>query len=154
MSYYDRDRMNAATRLVAGTMNHAYSHVGNTSEYLASGYPFFCSIATGTAVTFADDATGNGSSGSQTLDDDDIISVAFPYVSRWVIVKGFKNGVAVAHDQVFVGVSKTGVTTPFPCQADLALIGGMQLEMKCSKLYFRIDHLSAVSYTHLRAHET
>ena len=147
--YYDRDRNPSGAfgsgATAAGTMNHAYSHVGNTAEYLASGYPFFCSISTGNAVTFAANKTGSGSAGSQSLDDGDVISVAFPYVSRWVIVKGFKSGVAVAEDEVFVGVSKTGVgtgQTAGPCQADLALIGGMQLEMKCSKLYFRIADIS------------
>ena len=149
MGYYDRDRTSAA-----GTMNHPGTHVGNTAEYMASGYPFFCSIATATAVTFAADKTGAGSAGSQTLDDGDVISVAFPYVSRWVIVKGFKAGVAVAYDEVFVGVSKTGVgtgSTAGPCQADLALIGGMQLEMKCSKLYFRIADISECTHIQIVA---
>ena len=162
--YYDIDRANRNYNTgvagtpgngdAAGTMNHTYSHVGNTAEYLASGYPFFCNIATGNNVTFAVDKTGTGSAGAQALDDGDVISVAFPYVSRWLMVKGFKNGAAVANDVVYVGVSRTGVgsgSTDGPCQADLSMIAGEHLEMKCSKLFFRIKDVSECTHIQIVA---
>ena len=66
MSYYDRDRMNETTRLVAGTMNHAYSHHGNVAEYQASGFPYVITLP-----------------GAQT---DTLIK--FPYVTQWICVSG------------------------------------------------------------------
>ena len=65
MSYYDRDRMNADPRLVAGTMNHAYSHHGNVAEYQVSGIPFF--------HTF-------------TSAEDTVHTITFPFVTQWVQV--------------------------------------------------------------------
>ena len=146
--YYDRDRTvpgSTTQRAGAGTMNHSYPHVGNTAEYLASGYPFFCHIDTTDSVTFGDDATGSGGAATQAPADGDVISVAFPYVTRWVMIKGFKSTANVANGVTFVGVSRTGVgtaSTDGPCQADLAMIGGQQLEMKCSKLFIRLKDVS------------
>ena len=150
--YFDRDRNPrnpltgvSGTRTAAGQMNHPGTHVGNTAEYMASGYPFFCHIDTTAAVTFGSDATGAGGPGSSVPGDGDVISVAFPYVTRWVMIKGYKVAANVANGKVFVGVSRVGVgtsTTDGDCQADLAFIGGQQLEMKCSKLFIRLEDVS------------
>jgi hypothetical protein len=139
--YYDRDRTNPAP---AGQMNHAFPNVGNTAEYMASGYPFFCHIDTTVNVAFGADATGTASQ-TEAPADGDVISVAFPYVTRWVMIKGFKSAANVANAVAFVGVSRTGVgtgSTNGPCQADLAFISGEHLEMKCSKLFIRLKDVS------------
>ena len=80
MSYYDRDRMNESTRLVAGTMNHAYSHHGNVAEYQVSGIPFFYALAC-TAHT--------------------VHTVTFPFVTQWVqiVVSDSNNSVKVAYEK-------------------------------------------------------
>lgn len=46
--YYDRDRTAAA-----GTMQHPIPHLGNSSEFLVSGWPYLASkvLAAGTSVT-------------------------------------------------------------------------------------------------------
>ena len=49
MSYYDRDRTNAA-----GTMQYPKTYIGNTAEYLVSGWPYVKSILNddGQATTY------------------------------------------------------------------------------------------------------
>ena len=80
MSYYDRDRMNQDPRLVAGTMNHAYSHHGNVAEYQVSGIPFFYALAC-TAHT--------------------VHTVTFPFVTQWVqiVVSDSNKTVKVAYEK-------------------------------------------------------
>ena len=143
--YYDRDRQNDAIKS-AGTMNHAYSHVGNTSEYMASGYPFICNIKVDGNTTIKDE-----SNAAQTIADGDIISIAFPYVTRWVMIKAYKGSADVANAVGFMSLSETGVGTngvnnEGPCQADLSMLNGVRLEMKCAKLFFRCADSSEISF--------
>jgi hypothetical protein len=75
--------------------------------------------------------------------------MVFPYVTRWIMITGMHVDVKVAYDECFVGVSETGVGTnvsPGPNQVDLKFIDGVRLEMKCSKLYFRIADLSEITH--------
>lgn len=62
MSYYDRDRSNAAPM-----MHQPKTYIGNTAEYLVAGWPFVCTY-TG--------ASGNGSDETKT--------VTFNYVTQFV----------------------------------------------------------------------
>ena len=45
--YYDRDRTNRA-----GTMQYPQTHIGNTAEYLVSGWPYAKTVTTTTTITF------------------------------------------------------------------------------------------------------
>ena len=47
--YYDRDRTNAA-----GTMQHPRTYIGNTAEYLVSGWPYAKTVTGTTTITFAE----------------------------------------------------------------------------------------------------
>lgn len=87
MSYYDRDRMGETTRLVAGTMNHAYSHHGNVAEYQVSGIPFFYAL---------------------TCAANTVHTVTFPYVTQWIqiVVKDSNQTVNVAYEKA--GLAHTG----------------------------------------------
>jgi hypothetical protein len=152
--YYDRDRRRRvpgtgaddfSTPTAAPTMNHPYSNVGNATEYMASGYPFICSIAVDGA-SHDNDATP---AVSTALADGDIISIAFPYVTRWIMLRGYNGASEVANGIVFVSFSETGVGTTAaagPCQADLAFLDGTRLEVKCSKLYFRCATVASCDY--------
>ena len=86
MSYYDRDRMNETTRLVGGTMNHAYSHHGNVAEYQVSGIPFF--------YTF-------------TAAANTVHTITFPFVTQWVqiVVSDSNQSVKVAYEKAGLGHS-------------------------------------------------
>ena len=67
--YYDRDRNpgGAGTRTTAGTMNHPYTHHGNTAEYLVSGWPYVKSHTSG----------GGGA---------EIVTINFPFVTQFIQV--------------------------------------------------------------------
>ena len=143
--YYDRNRRNRNfnTGLAgtpgagdsAGFMSHPQTHVGNTTEYMASGYPFICSIAVnGASYNDENDQT-------KALGTGDIISMQFPYVTRWIMLRGYTGSNEIANGKVFVSFSETGVgtnTTAGVCQADLAFVDVVRLELKCSKLFFRL----------------
>jgi len=144
--YYDRDRNpNGAfgsNATAAGTMNHPYTHVGNTAEYQSSGYPFFQTIAiNNTSYPDADDTSTD-----IALDDGDIISIEFPYVSRWIMMTAHSGNSKIPNDKVFVGMSETGVASGASSFVDLAFVDGVRLEMKASKLYFRLDDVNAVEH--------
>ena len=72
--YYDRDRSGSA-----GTMhNHGGTYIGNTAEYLVSGWPF--------VYTF----TGNSGNGS-----DSTKTVGFNYVTKFVQVTAHDGDVSL-----------------------------------------------------------
>jgi len=153
--YYDRDRnprstttgLPTSTPTAMGTMNHAYTHVGNTAEYQSSGYPFFQTIDINSAsYPDADDTSSN-----IALDDGDIISIEFPYVSRWIMMTAHSGNSKIANDKAFVGMSETGVASGASSFVDVAFVDGVRLEMKASKLYFRIDDVSAIEHIEIIA---
>jgi len=148
--YYDRDRTvpgSSTQRAGAGTMNHAYTHVGNTAEYQSSGYPFFQTIdINNSAYPDADDTSTD-----ITLDDGDIISVQFPYVTRWIMMTAHSGNSKIANDKAFVGMSEAGVASTASSFVDLAFVDGVRLEMKASKLYFRLADVSAIAHIEIIA---
>ena len=146
--YYDRDRRprNAIgapqswdTQTPAGTMNHPTTHIGNTAEYMASGYPFITTIAV-KGQTIADE-DGDG----VVLNDSDIIKVTFPYVTRWIIVKATNlDGTAsVPIGNLHMSFSEAGAKLA-TCRFDVGFLTSEQrLEVKCSELFFRLTDASA-----------
>ena len=149
--YYDRDRNpNGAFGLnatAAGTMNHTYSHVGNTAEYQSSGYPFFQTIN----INNASYPNADNTSSNITLGDGDIISVQFPYVTRWIMMTAHSGNSKIANDKAFVGMSEAGVASTASSFVDLAFVDGVRLEMKASKLYFRLADVGAIAHIEIIA---
>ena len=151
--YYDRDRnyrdpltgLHSGVPAAAGTMNHAYTHVGNTAEYQSSGYPFFQTIDINNA-TYPDADDTN-----ITLGDGDIISIQFPYVTRWIMMTAHSGNSKIANDKAFVGMSEAGVASTGSSFVDLAFVDGVRLEMKASKLYFRLADVGAIAHIEIIA---
>ena len=54
--YYDRDRnpngAYGANATAAGTMQYPQTHIGNTAEYLVSGWPYAKTVTGTTTITF------------------------------------------------------------------------------------------------------
>ena len=149
--YYDRDRNPSGAfgtnAIAAGTMNHSYSHVGNTAEYQSSGYPFFQTInINGASYLDADDNTTN-----IALNDGDIISMQFPFVTRWIMMTAHSGNSKIANDVAFVGMSEAGVASTASSFVDVAFVDGVRLEMKASKLYFRLADVSAIEHIEIIA---
>ena len=149
--YYDRDRNpNGAfgtNATAAGTMNHTYSHVGNTAEYQSSGYPFFQTInINGASYPDADNTASN-----ITLGDGDIISLQFPFVTRWIMMTAHSGNSKIANDVAFVGMSEAGVASTASSFVDVAFVDGVRLEMKASKLYFRVQDVSSIEHIEIIA---
>jgi hypothetical protein len=149
--YYDRDRNpNGAfgsSATAAGTMNHSYPHVGNTAEYQSSGYPFFQTITIDGGVY----PNADNPAADITLANGDIISIEFPYVSRWIMMTAHKTNSKIANDKAFVGMSETGVASGASSFVDLAFVDGVRLEMKASKLYFRIADVGSIDHIEIIA---
>lgn len=159
--YYDRDRnyrdpstgLHTGTGVpgAAGTMNHPYTHVGNTAEYQSSGYPFFQTIdiaPSNSAVAYPD---ADDTSTDITLDDGDIISIQFPYVTRWIMMTAHSGNSKIVNDKAFVGMSEAGVASTASSFVDVAFVNGVRLEMKASKLYFRLADVSAIEHIEIIA---
>ena len=146
--YYDRDRNPrnqvtgvSGTRTAAGTMNHPHSHVGNTAEYMASGYPFMQTVKIDSA-SYARDTDG----AVTALDDNDIVKVSFPYVTRWVIVRATSGGGNVSQGDCFIGLTESGMgISDVPCKIDALFISGVRLEMKLSELYIECADVSGIT---------
>ena len=146
--YYDRDRnprtpgteARTSAFTAAQTMNHPHSHVGNTAEYMASGYPFMQTVKINGA-SYARDTDG----AVTALDDNDIVKVSFPYVTRWVIVRATSGGGNVSQGDCFIGLTESGMgISNVPCKIDALFISGVRLEMKLSELYIELSliHIS------------
>ena len=145
--YYDRDRRprNAVgtpqswdTQTPAGTMNHPTTHIGNTSEYMASGYPFIRTIAV--AGQTIKDEDGN----NQALADSDVIKVSFPYVTRWIIVKASNvtGNAAIGIGNLHMSFSEAGAKLA-TVRFDVGFLTSEQrLEVKCSELFFHLTDAS------------
>ena len=152
--YYDRDRrprngigapQSWDSQTAAGTMNHPTTHIGNTSEYQASGYPFVQTIPiSGTLL----DESGS----TITLANNDVIKITFPYVTRWIIVKGVNSGgtAEVPIGNIHIGFSEAGVKTA-TTRVDLALFGDQRLEVKCSELFIQLADISACTQVEIMA---
>ena len=138
--YYDRDRRTRNligtdsfdTTHPVGTMNHPTTHIGNTSEYMASGYPFVHTMAVKSSTY--DDEAGN----PQATTDGDVLKVSFPFVTRWIMVRGTDNDgdANVAIGKIYMGFSETGVKTSTTC-FDVSFLDNTRLELKCSELFFK-----------------
>lgn len=149
--YYDVDRANRNYNTgaagtpnagdVRGTMNHPHSHVGNTAEYMASGYPFIQTVKIASAsYTRASDGS------TIALEDNDIVKVSFPYVTRWVIVRATSGGSNVSQGDCFIGLTQTGMgISNVPCKIDALFISGVRLEMKLSELYIECADVSGIT---------
>jgi len=138
--YYDRDRNQRSADgsiytapTAAGTMNHAYSHHMNANEYIASGMPFVHRASFLKAAY-----TEDGSSGNYF---DELITITFPYVTRWLMVQ-VHDGTLTNGQYDLINVARIGfgnydtdegiqgsnfVTTNITNQ--------QRLELKCKKLY-------------------
>ena len=151
--YYDRDRNPrvdstgvSGTRTMAGTMNHPTTHVGNTAEYLASGYPYLQTITLNDSVFDIPDENGV----NRAPADDDVISITLPFVSRWLMIRGTNGSSMVSPNKLFVGFSEVGVKNKN--KLDVAFLDGTSpMEVKCSKLYFFIKEIADVDTIHIAA---
>ena len=152
--YYDRDRrprngvgapQSWDSQTAAGTMNHPTTHIGNTSEYQASGYPFVQTIPI--SGTLPDE-----SGSTITLANNDVIKITFPYVTRWIILKGVNAGgtAEVPIGNIHIGFSEAGVKTA-ATRVDLALFGDQRLEVKCSELFIQLADISACTQVEIMA---
>ena len=152
--YFDRDRRRRDvvgapdswnSQTSAGTMNHPTTHIGNTSEYQASGYPFVQTIPISGTLP---DEDGN----TITLANSDVIKITFPYVTRWIILKGVNAGgtAEVPIGNIHIGFSEAGVKTA-ATRVDLALFGDQRLEVKCSELFIQLADISACTQVEIMA---
>ena len=152
--YYDRNRrprdvlgapQSWDSQTAAGTMNHPTTHIGNTSEYQASGYPFVQTIPISGTLP---DEDGN----TITLANGDVIKITFPYVTRWIIVKGVNSAGTglVPLGDIHIGFSEAGVKTA-ATKVDIALFGDQRLEVKCSELFILLTDISACTQVEIMA---
>ena len=132
--YYDRDRRtrnpggddNFDTIHPAGTMNHAYSHHSNTSEYLSSGVPF---VYTSAVIN-----TGGVGPFEKTI--------SFPLVTRWVMVNIYSG----ANPTTLVNTAQVGFSLAGDgcsgiadtCSVSAYLCSRQRLEIKCNQICIRL----------------
>ncbi len=94
MSYYDRDRTN-----VQGHMSYPKTYIGNTAEYLVSGWPYVKTIK-------------NTTDASQTQ------TVTFNYITSELKIQGVNTDVTVflqGSTDSFVVQEDTTITLPVKC---------------------------------------
>jgi len=112
--YYDRDRSSAA-----GQMNHAYTHHGNTAEYMASGFPWVYHHG----VDMADQR------------------IEFPFVTQWVLISAPTKDAHIAFRSSQADVAAGTVSNKFIIPANSAII----LPIKCVDLWVDSDGATDVS---------
>jgi len=134
MSYYDRDKSpnNGGTTVgVGGTMGWPVPHLGHAPEYQVSGFPF--------VYTWNNSAVANGT----------IVQVDLPFVARWIIISGHHNNDKVANDHLHIAFNKNGFTSGN--YVDGRFSSDIRLEIKCSKVYFRLTDSSGVDHVEIIA---
>jgi len=117
MSYYDRDRnpngIGGANATTAGTMSHPRVYIGNTAEYLVSGWPYVKTIQKteqgGTPQTF---------------------TVNLNYVTKEIKIQAFGADISL---------SLQGSTDTFTVFEDTTIT----LPVKCTTLQFTTSQLAA-----------
>lgn len=132
--YYDRDRNQRSADgsvhtapTAAGTMNHAYSHHMNSSEYISSGTPF---VHTQTIEDSGFTGTGPHK--------DRMFTVTFPYVTRWLMIRVTEpNGTAATDIKIGFGTANSNTEGVASTNyVTTAVTNGERLELKCKKLFF------------------
>jgi len=98
MSYYDRDRTAAA-----GTMQHPEAYIGNTAEYLVSGWPYSLSY-------------DNSSGGTKTN------TVTFSYVTKFITITAISGAATVSLQGQANFVIPAGTTQKFEVKATTVAI--------------------------------
>jgi len=110
--YYDRDRTvpgSSTQRDGAGTMNHVYTHHGNTAEYLASGFPW---------------VYHHGAD----MDDQ---RIEFPFVTQWVIISAPSADAHIAFRPSQSDVAASTVSNKFIIPQNSAIC----LHIKCVDIW-------------------
>jgi hypothetical protein len=134
MSYYDRDKAqnnSSSTVHVGNNLGWPRPHLGHVGEYQASGFPYAQTVNVTTTTA------------------DDIWSVSFPYITRWVILHGHRAGNAeILPDKVLVAFNQHGFDNG--AYIDLKSIDGQRLELKCSRVFFKFlsddtDHIEILA---------
>jgi len=132
--YYDRDKApndGTSTYTVGGNLGWPRPHLNHVPEYQASGFPY-----------------------AQTVDvtpttADDVWSVSFPSITRWVILHGHRAGNAeILPDKVLIAFNQYGFDNN--AYIDLKSIDGQRLELKCSRVFFKFlsddtDHIEILA---------
>lgn len=104
MSYYDRDRTTAA-----GTMQHPGTYIGNTAEYLVSGWPYVKSII-----------NDDGNSTTYTL--------SLNYVTSEIKIQAIGSNMTISLQgsaDTFIVAAGTTMTLPVKCTS-LSFTNGTQ----------------------------
>jgi hypothetical protein len=143
MSYYDRDKypndLNANVNThVGGQMGWPSPHVGMVGEYQVSGFPF--------AYTWQN---ADPNSANADYDDNTVIKVDFPFVTRWIKVVAHQGNNHILNDEVFVGFHDDAFDNG--CYVDLKFASEQRLEIKTSSVYFKLIDSSKVDHIEILA---
>ena len=112
--YYDRDRSTARP-----SMQHAYSHHGNTAEYMASGFPWVYHH------------------GADMADQ----RIEFPFVTQWVIISAPSADAHIAFRSSQADVAASTVSNKFVIPQNSTIC----LHIKCVDIYVDSDGQTDVS---------
>ena len=150
MSYYDRDRKpfvdgGGNNVYTAGTMNHAYAHHSNVAEYQSSGIPF--------AHT---EVISSFTSGDNTGYKDQLVTINFPYVTRWILVQ-IHDGTTTNGQYDLVNTCRIGFGSANSNSEGVAdenyvttnITNTQRLELKCKKLYVWVPGTLQGSNVHI-----
>ena len=128
--YYDIDRnprnptganqgKPTTTPTAAGTMNHVYTHHGNTAEYLAAGFPW---------------VYHHGAD----MDDQ---RIEFPFVTQWVLISAPTKDAHIAFRSSQADVAASTVSNKFVIPQNSAIC----LHIKCVDIWVDSDGATDVS---------